>query len=94
MYENPKFDANNEKILCEMNGKNADMLMDIKTKILKAGESVTVCDEDNETAIQASEIPSRCCEGCGGCFCRSTLFDSFLYDEQRLRNVSADPYRR
>ena len=51
MYENPTFDANNEKILCEMNGKNADMLMDIKTKLLKAGESVTVCDEKNETAI-------------------------------------------
>ena len=40
-----------EKILCEMNGKNADMLMDIKTKILKSGESVTVCDSNNETAI-------------------------------------------
>ena len=51
MYENPNFDLNNEKVLCEMNGKNADMLMDIKTKLLKAGESVTVCDEKNETAI-------------------------------------------
>ena len=51
MYENPKFNENNEKILCEMNGKNADMLMNIKTKMLKAGESVTVCDENNETAI-------------------------------------------
>ena len=35
MYENPKFNENNEKILCEMGGKNADMLMDIKVKILK-----------------------------------------------------------
>ena len=26
MYENPKFDVNNEKILCEMGGKNADIL--------------------------------------------------------------------
>ena len=51
MYENPKFNSNNEKILCEMNGKNADMLMNIKTKVLKAGESVTICDENNETAI-------------------------------------------
>ena len=51
MYENPKFNSNNEKILCEMNGKNADMLMNIKTKVLKAGESATICDENNETAI-------------------------------------------
>ena len=51
MYENPKFNENNEKILCEMNGKNANMLMDIKTKALKAGESFTVCDANNETAI-------------------------------------------
>ena len=51
MYENPKFNENNEKILCEMNGKNADMLMNIKTKLLKAGEVFTVCDENNETAI-------------------------------------------
>ena len=51
MYENPNFNSNNEKILCEMNGKNADMLMDIKTKLLGAGESVTVCDSNNETAI-------------------------------------------
>ena len=30
MYENPKFNQNNEKILCERNGKNSDMLMDIR----------------------------------------------------------------
>ena len=47
MYENPKFNENNEKILCEMNGKNADMLMDIKTKMLKAGECFTICDANN-----------------------------------------------
>ena len=51
MYENPQFNENNEKILCEMNGKNADMLMNIKTKLLKAGESFTICDANNETAI-------------------------------------------
>ncbi len=51
MYENPKFNENNEKILCQMNGINADMLMDIKIKILNKGESVTICEEDNETAI-------------------------------------------
>lgn len=51
MYETPVFNENNEKILCEMGGKNADMLMTIKVKQLKAGESVTVCSAKNETAI-------------------------------------------
>lgn len=51
MYENPGFNENNEKILCEMNGKNADMLMNIKVKQLAAGESISLCDEKNETAV-------------------------------------------
>ena len=50
MYENPKFNQNNEKILCERNGKNSDMLMDIRVKILKAGETMTFCEAENETA--------------------------------------------
>ena len=45
MYENPKFNQNNEKILCERNGKNSDMLMDIRVKILKAGETMTFLTE-------------------------------------------------
>ena len=51
MYENPHFNEVNEKILCEMGGRNADMLMDIKVKLLKPGESVSFCDEKNETAV-------------------------------------------
>ena len=51
MYENPKFNQNNEKILCERNGKNSDMLMDIRVKILKAGETMTFCEAENETAL-------------------------------------------
>jgi len=51
MYHNPQFNDNNEKILCEMGGINSDMLMNIKIKVLKAGESFTVCDNANETAI-------------------------------------------
>lgn len=51
MYTNPDYNENNEKILCEMNGVNADMLMTIKVKILKSGESITICEENNETAI-------------------------------------------
>ncbi len=51
MYQNPNYNQNNEKILCEMNGVNADMLMNIKIKLLSAGESLTICDSKNETAI-------------------------------------------
>ena len=51
MYETPVFNENNEKILCEMGGKNAEMLMSIKVKQLSAGESFTVCSAANETAV-------------------------------------------
>ena len=51
MYKKPNYNADNENILCEINGKNADMLMDIKVKLLKAGEGVTVSQSENETAI-------------------------------------------
>lgn len=51
MFENPVLNSDNEKILCEMNGKNADMLMNIKVKYLKSGETVSVCDDKNETAV-------------------------------------------
>ncbi|MBE6835413.1 MAG: 5-deoxy-glucuronate isomerase [Ruminococcaceae bacterium] len=51
MYERPSFNENNEKILCLRNGKNADMLMDIRVKILKAGEKLTLCDKEQETAV-------------------------------------------
>ena len=44
MYENPKFNQNNEKILCERNGKNSYLLMYIIFKILKAGETMTFCE--------------------------------------------------
>ena len=32
MLENPVFNENNEKILCEMGGKHASMMMNIKVK--------------------------------------------------------------
>lgn len=51
MYETPSFNDNNEKILCEMNGKNANMLMTIKVKRMRAGESCTICSGSNETAV-------------------------------------------
>ena len=38
MLENPAFNENNEKILCEMNGKNPEMHMNIWVKKLAKGE--------------------------------------------------------
>lgn len=51
MYENPRYNSNYEKILCEMGGKNTDMLMDIKVKLLREGEEVEFCEQYNETAV-------------------------------------------
>ena len=51
MFENPAFDANGEKLLCERNGKNADMLMTIKVKRLEKGCSITVFSDTDETAF-------------------------------------------
>ena len=51
MYENPKFNQNNEKILCERNGKNSDMLMDIRVKILKEGETNTFFETEIEKSL-------------------------------------------
>jgi len=51
MYENPEFNENNEKILCERNGKNADMLMDIKVKQLSSDEEINICSSECETAV-------------------------------------------
>ena len=45
MLEYLDFDQNNERILCEMGGKNAEMLMTIKVKKLLKGETFEVFDE-------------------------------------------------
>lgn len=51
MYETPAYNESNEKLLCEMDGKNADMLMTIKVKVLKQGESICFNEAENETAV-------------------------------------------
>lgn len=51
MFEVPVLNENNEKILCERNGKNSDMLMSIRIKYLKAGESLSFCEKEDETAV-------------------------------------------
>ena len=45
------YDENGKKILCEMNGINSDMLMDIYVKKLKKDESLEILEENNECAV-------------------------------------------
>lgn len=51
MFEKPDFNSNGEKILCEMNGKNAEMHMNIRIKRLEKSGTFTLFDEKNETAF-------------------------------------------
>ncbi len=51
MLEYSDFDQNNERVLCEMGGKNAEMLMTVKVKKLLRGEQFTLSDAENETAF-------------------------------------------
>lgn len=51
MLENPVFNEKNEKLLCEIGGKNSDMLMTIWVKRLQRGESYKIFSSENETAV-------------------------------------------
>ena len=51
MFEQLSFDENGIKTLCEMGGKNAEMLMTIRIKRFDEGEKIEVCDTENETAF-------------------------------------------
>ena len=51
MLYKPSYDENGKKVLCEMNGVNADMLMDIYVKKMKSGEALEINENENETAI-------------------------------------------
>ena len=44
MLEYFDFDKNNERVLCEMGGKNADMLMTIRIKKFAENEEITVLE--------------------------------------------------
>ncbi len=50
MLESPAFE-NGKKILCEMGGKNADMLMNIYVQRIAMGEKIVFLEPENETAI-------------------------------------------
>ena len=51
MLERPNFNENGEQIICEINGKSPEMLMNIRVKRLARGESFSLLDENNETAF-------------------------------------------
>lgn len=51
MLEKLQFDTDGKKVLCERNGKNADMQMTIFAKQMHKGEVLSVCDGCCETAI-------------------------------------------
>ncbi len=50
MLDTPKFE-NGKKILCQMHGKNAEMLMDIYVRRCSKGEKIEFLESSNETAI-------------------------------------------
>ena len=70
MLFKPEYDENGKKVLCEMNGINSEMLMDIYVKKLKKGETLEIIEENNECAILllsgdvtfkvGNEIDERC----------------------------------
>jgi 5-deoxy-glucuronate isomerase len=55
MFFYPEFDNSNKKTLCEMQGVNSDMLMNIYIKRLSAGESIELYDTKCETAVMLVE---------------------------------------
>ena len=60
MFFRPDYDENGKKVLCEMNGVNADMLMDIYVKKMTKGETLEICEENNECAIHFRITHSFC----------------------------------
>ena len=47
MLFKPEYDENGKKILCEMNGINSEMLMDIYVKKLAKGEKLVIEEKNN-----------------------------------------------
>ena len=47
MLYRPEYDENGKKILCEMNGINSDMLMDVYVKKMAKGEILEIEEEAN-----------------------------------------------
>lgn len=51
MFFKPDYDENGKKILCEINGINSEMLMDVYVKKLHKGDSLEISENDKECAV-------------------------------------------
>lgn len=51
MYENPEFNEEGVKILCEESGKNSHMRMDVWVQRLEAGQKQVLLSPEKETAV-------------------------------------------
>ena len=51
MLFKPDYDKNGKKILCQMNGINSEMMMDIYVQKMKNGDTLTIYEKENECAI-------------------------------------------
>lgn len=51
MYERPGYNERGELICSQENGKNSNMLMDVRAQKLAAGESIRILEPERETAI-------------------------------------------
>ncbi len=51
MYEKPEYDGNGEMVLSQENGKNREMLMDVRVKRLGPGEVLEIVEPEKETAV-------------------------------------------
>ena len=54
MLFKPEYDENGKKILCEMNGINSEMLMDIYVKKMKKGEVLEIKTNVQFCSFQAT----------------------------------------
>ena len=46
MYENPEYNGQGEKILCQENGKNSHMMMDVRVQRLAAGQKLRLLEQE------------------------------------------------
>ena len=56
MIYRPDYDENGKKVLCEMNGVNPEMLMDIYVKKLKKGETLEILEEKAAQGVDVRMI--------------------------------------
>lgn len=91
MLEKFKFDSEGTKTLCEINGKNADMRMNIFVKSLKQGETFSILESECETAVLllSGEVVFAWCSREESAS-RKNAFEKKPYCLHIPRNISAE----